>query len=168
MPTRFFLPIPHLLLGESPVGAMQLPLHADYSLRLLLYLAEYPDRYVSTTEVSRAYGISKHHLVRVVQTLHSHGFVEVTEGRKGGAKLAREAAAINLGQVVRKAEPSFRIVECFDMETNTCPIAPVCALRGILGKALEGFFAVLDGYSLADLGKTPRGRSLAQYLRIGK
>lgn len=106
--------------------------------------------------------------MRVVQTLHANGFVEVAEGRKGGVKLAGDPATINLGQVVRKAEPNFRIVECFDLETNTCPIVPVCRLRGVLSSALEGFFAVLDGYSLADLGRKQRGRSLSRYLQIEK
>lgn len=92
--------------------------------------------------------------------------MDVTEGRNGGVRLARDPSDINLGHVVRKTEPNFRIVECFDMETNTCPIVPVCRLQGVLSNALEGFFSVLDGYNLADLSKTPRGRSLSKYLHI--
>ena len=42
---------------------MQLTLHTDYSLRVLLYLAEHHDRAVSTQEIAEAYGISRHHLV---------------------------------------------------------------------------------------------------------
>jgi Rrf2 family nitric oxide-sensitive transcriptional repressor len=145
---------------------MQLTLHADYSLRILLYLTENPDRYISTREISQAYGISRTHLVRVVQTLLSHGFVEVSEGRNGGVRLASDPASINLGQVVRKAEPSFQIVECFDLKTNTCPIVPVCKLRGILSKALESFFSILDAYTLTDLISHAQGRRLAQYLHI--
>jgi Rrf2 family transcriptional regulator, nitric oxide-sensitive transcriptional repressor len=147
---------------------MQLTLHADYSLRILLYLVENPERYVSTREISEAYRISKNHLVRVVQTLHNNGFIEVSEGRNGGVKLARDPATVNLGDVVRKAEPNFRLVECFDLETNTCPIVPVCRLRGVLAKALDGFFSVLDNCSLADLVSTRQGRSLSKYLQIEK
>jgi Rrf2 family transcriptional regulator, nitric oxide-sensitive transcriptional repressor len=145
---------------------MQLTLHADYSLRVLLYLAGEHDRLVTTHEISQAYGISRTHLVRVVQTLHNHGFVKVSAGRTGGVALARDPALINLGDVVRKAEPGFRIVECFDPQANTCPIVPVCSLRGVLSKALESFFAVLDGYTLADLARVPKGKTLANYLQI--
>ena len=141
---------------------MQLTLHADYALRVLLYLADHPDRTVSTQEISEAYGISRNHLVRVVQTLNAHGFIHVTAGRHGGATLARPPAQINLGQVVRKAEPGFRIVECFDAKTNTCPIAPVCKLKGVLKQALESFFAVLDGYTLADLARGTKGSGLVR------
>jgi DNA-binding IscR family transcriptional regulator len=41
-------------------------------------------------------------------------------------------------------------------------------LRGVLVKALESFFAVLDGCTLADLTHTPQGRTLSQYLQIAK
>lgn len=145
---------------------MQLTLHADYSLRVLLYLAENPDRMVSTEEISEAYGISRHHLVRVMQTLHEHSFVRVSAGRGGGAALARNPAQINIGQVVRKTEPNFRIVECFDLEANTCPIVPVCKLRGVLADALEAFFKVLDNYTLADLVRMPAGKRISSLLQI--
>ncbi len=140
---------------------MQLTLHADYSLRVLLYLAENPDRPISTQEISEAYAISRNHLVRVVQTLNSHAFVNVSAGRKGGVMLARDPLQINLGDVVRRCEPGFRMVECFDAESNTCPIASACRLREALGEALDAFFEVLDGYTLADLVRKPGGRGIA-------
>lgn len=135
---------------------MRLTLHADYSLRVLLYLAAHPERLVSTQQVSEAYGISKHHLVRVVQTLGRHGFVEVRAGRAGGILLARPSSEISLGQVVRVAEPDFTLVECFDRDKNTCPIAPACGLKGMLFEAREAFLSVLDKYTVADLVKRSR------------
>ena len=116
---------------------MNLTLHADYSLRILLYLSEHRDRPVSTHEISEAYGIPRNHPVRVVQTLQSHAFVNASVGRSGGLTLAWDPAAINIGQVVRSTEPNFRIVECFELETNTCIIAPVCKLRGVLAEGLQ-------------------------------
>jgi Rrf2 family nitric oxide-sensitive transcriptional repressor len=145
---------------------LQLTLHADYSLRVLLYLAENPERVVPTQEIAEAYGISRHHLVRVVQTLHSHSFLIVSAGRKGGARLARPPKEINLGEVVRKAEPSFHVVECFDRESNTCPIVPVCSLKKVLEDALNGFFKVLEGYTLADLASKSPGRRISDLLQI--
>lgn len=136
---------------------MHLTLHADYALRVLLYLAVNPDRVVSTGEVSDAYGISKHHLVRVVQGLGRHGFVEVRPGRSGGVMLARPPAEISVGEVVRHMEPDFRLVECFDPQTNTCPITPACGLIGVLNEAMRAFQATLDKYTLEDLvRRSPR------------
>lgn len=130
---------------------MQLTVHTDYALRVLLYLAHYPDRRIGTEEISSAYGISKHHLVRVVQTLADAGFVAVTVGRSGGVQLARLPQAIRVGDVVRAAEPLFRLVECHDPAVNTCPIVAGCRLRGLLDNALEAFLAELNKQTLADL-----------------
>jgi Rrf2 family nitric oxide-sensitive transcriptional repressor len=136
---------------------MQLTVHTDYALRVLLYLAHFPDRRVGTEEISAAYGISKNHLVRVVQTLADGGFVRVTVGRAGGVELAREPRDIGLGDIVRATEASFRLVECHDAVNNTCPIVPVCGLKGMLDGALAAFLAELDKQTLASLVK-PRSR----------
>jgi Rrf2 family transcriptional regulator, nitric oxide-sensitive transcriptional repressor len=132
---------------------MQLTVHTDYALRVLLYLAHFPERRVGTEEISTAYGISKNHLVRVVQTLADSGFVRVTVGRSGGVELAREPKDIGLGDIVRATEASFRLVECHDVVNNTCPIVPVCRLKAILDAALAAFLAELDKQSLATLVK---------------
>jgi Rrf2 family nitric oxide-sensitive transcriptional repressor len=145
---------------------VHLTLHADYSLRVLLYLAAHPERLVSTQEVSEAYGISKNHLVRVVQSLGRHGFIDVRPGRAGGLCLAREPSEISLGQVFRVTEPDFHVVECFDKDTNTCPIAPACGLRGMLVEARDAFLAVLDRYTVADVAKRSRKDLTAFFLPL--
>ena len=55
---------------------MHLTQFSDYSLRLAIYLACHPERVISVDEVSRAFGISRHHLVKVVQMLTDLGVVE--------------------------------------------------------------------------------------------
>jgi Rrf2 family transcriptional regulator, nitric oxide-sensitive transcriptional repressor len=146
---------------------MQLTLHADYAFRVLLYLGSQPPGHVAATkDISQSYGISKHHLVRVVQTLSEHGYVAVNPGRTGGVSLAREAHQIKLGDVMRNTETNLQVVECFDMRTNTCPIVPVCQLKPVLSEALDAFLAVLDRYTLADLLNPRRRTSLVKLLAI--
>ena len=147
---------------------MNLTLHADYSLRVLLYLSEHRDRPVSTLEISEAFQISRNHLVRVVQTLQTHSFVKASAGRTGGLSLAADPAEINIGQVVRKTEPNFRLVECFEPGANTCRIAPVCKLRGVLNEALQAFLDVLDRYTLADIAGLAGSSPLSSFLFIQK
>ena len=130
---------------------MQLTLHSEYALRALLYLGSRPDRIVSTREISSAYSISKHHLVRVVQTLGEAGYLRLIPGRAGGIRLAKEPRIIRLGDVVRAAEPNMRLAECFDRRENTCVLTPVCSLKPVLNEALTAFLASLDRYTLADL-----------------
>ena len=129
---------------------MQLTQFSDYSLRLLLYLAAHPDRLVPIDEVSRAYGVSHHHLVKIVQLLVDRQLVASTRGRGGGLRLNRQPAEINVGALVRLTEPHFDLVECFDRTTNTCPIEPACGLKQVLRDAQRAFLDVLDGRTLAD------------------
>lgn len=142
---------------------MQLTVHTDYALRVLLYLTHFPERRVGTEEISTAYGISKHHLVRVVQTLADAGFVHATVGRGGGVTLSLDPKDIRLGQVVRATEASFRLVECHDAASNTCPIVSVCGLKGLLDDALDAFLRELDRHTLADLVKA---RSRDKFIQL--
>jgi Rrf2 family nitric oxide-sensitive transcriptional repressor len=121
---------------------------SDYGLRLAIFLGCHPDRSVSVEEVSRAFGISRHHLVRVVQTLTDLGVVATRRGRGGGMTLALDPSEINVGWLVRRTEPHFNLVECFDHVANTCPIAPACGLKQGLFRAQQAFLAVLDEYTV--------------------
>ena len=142
---------------------MQLTLHADYAFRVLLYLGSQPKGHVaSTREISTAYGISRHHLVRVAQTLSKHGYLNISSGRVGGLSLARDPRDIRLGDVVRKAETNLQVVECFDRKTNSCPIINICQLKPVLNLALNAFLAVLDEYTLADMLTRNGGARLAR------
>jgi Rrf2 family transcriptional regulator, nitric oxide-sensitive transcriptional repressor len=141
---------------------VRLTLHTDYGLRVLVYLATAPGRNVTTTEIGRAYGISKNHLVRVAHSLRNSGFIELTTGRSGGLALARAASSIRIGEVVRALEPELRMVECFDKSTNTCPIAPRCGLTGIIAESLTAFFSSLDRHTIGDV-VTRSGPTLSSY-----
>jgi Rrf2 family transcriptional regulator, nitric oxide-sensitive transcriptional repressor len=132
---------------------MHLTQFSDYSLRLVIYLGCHAGEVISVDEVSGAFGISRHHLVKVVQRLTDLGVVEAQRGRGGGMRLAKPAPEINVGWLVRRTEPHFDLVECFDPATNTCPIAPACGLKGILQRAQEAFLGALDEYYLDQLLK---------------
>jgi len=136
---------------------MQLTRHTDYSLRVLMYLAANPDQLVSVAELADFYHISRNHLVKVVQGLVEHGFVETIRGKHGGMQLAHESRNISIGKVVRRMENHFNIVECFDPEKDVCVLTDVCRLKSILTHATENYLKELDKISLADVNK-PRLR----------
>jgi Rrf2 family nitric oxide-sensitive transcriptional repressor len=125
---------------------MKLTRYTDYSLRVLLHLAAHPDRLCSIAEISRAYGISENHLMKVVHDLGKGGFVTTARGRGGGLRLGRPADVISIGEVVRYTEDGLELVDC-----ESCVIAPACALTGLLDDALGAFLAVLDRATLADM-----------------
>ncbi|WP_257558452.1 Rrf2 family transcriptional regulator [Sphingobium sp. CFD-2] len=129
---------------------MKLTLFTDYAMRALLYLAGRPGRLSSIAEVAQAYDISQNHLMKVVNDLARAGYIESVRGRGGGIRLGRNAADINLGELVRHTEGGFDLVDC-----GNCIAAPACKLTGVLKEALGAFLAVLDRYSLADLAADP-------------
>ena len=128
---------------------MRLTLYTDYSIRVLVFLTARTDGLSSISEISETYGISKNHLMKVVQELGKAGFVTTVRGRSGGIKLARPANDISVGEVVRLTEDGFDLVDC-----QACIIAKACGIRGILNEASQAFLAVLDSYTFGDLPKS--------------
>lgn len=132
---------------------MQLTLHTDYGLRVLVYLTQRQDELATITEIADFYQISRNHLVKVVHHLSTAGFIQTTRGKNGGMKLARSPEMITIGEVARKMEPNFDIVECFNEENPTCAVTSVCALKFALQRASTEFLGVLDRFTLADAVK---------------
>ena len=128
---------------------MQLSLHSDYALRVLMALAA-GDRQLSVDEIARRYGISRNHLAKVVQRLQSEGYVTTYRGRGGGMRLARPADEIIVGEVVRRFENLESFVGCFASGSG-CAVNGLCALKPALNGAVDAFLAHLDGFKLTDL-----------------
>lgn len=136
---------------------MQLTSFTDYGLRTLIHLSVNHGRLATIAEISDAFQISKNHLLKVVRRLGSEGFVRTVRGRNGGLELARDPKEIGIGEVVRRMEPGFELVECFDAAHDRCVITGACALQGTLHQALAAFLKVLDQYTLADVLARSRG-----------
>jgi Rrf2 family transcriptional regulator, nitric oxide-sensitive transcriptional repressor len=130
---------------------MRLTTFSDYSLRVLMYLGVHDERLATVGEIAKAYAVSENHLVKVVHHLAQHGYIETTRGKGGGMRLARPPEKINVGEVMRGTEENLKFVECFDRATSDCRIEPACVLKGVLGRAVDAFFAALERYTLADL-----------------
>jgi Rrf2 family nitric oxide-sensitive transcriptional repressor len=129
---------------------MQLTLHTDYALRVLVYLTQKNETLATISEIADFYQISRNHLVKVVHHLANEGFIQTTRGKHGGMRLARAPELISVGEVVRRMEPNFDIVECFNTTNQTCTVTSICVLKGVLHQASQEFLGVLDRYTLAD------------------
>ncbi|WP_284140510.1 Rrf2 family transcriptional regulator [Virgibacillus sp. LDC-1] len=131
---------------------MNLKKYTDYGLRVLIFTGlKQEGQLASIKEISAVYGISTHHLGKIVHELTKLELIETIRGRNGGIRLAKRPEEMNVGRIVRMLEGDFDILECFDKETNHCIISPGCTLKHALNKALHAFFQVLDDYTLNDL-----------------
>jgi Rrf2 family transcriptional regulator, nitric oxide-sensitive transcriptional repressor len=135
---------------------MRLTSFTDYTLRTLLHLGSNRDRLVTIQEIADLHGISKNHLMKVVNELGRNGIVETIRGRNGGFRLAHEPEDINVGAVVRQAESDFYMAECFNPAAGTpCGLVKACRLKGVLKDATAAYLAELDRHTLADLLPEP-------------
>ena len=129
---------------------MRLTTMTDYALRMLIYLGQHPERLCTTAEIAQAYDISEAHLTKITHQLGLTGWISTVRGKGGGMRLAREPAAINLGDFVRSVEPDFQVVECLG-ESSKCMLTGNCRLERIFSKSVEAFLHTLDGHTLADV-----------------
>lgn len=134
---------------------MQITAFSDYALRVLIFLAVSGDRVVSSREIAERHELSIDHVAKVTQFLSREGYVRASRGRGGGLRLARPAAEISIGDVLRRSEAGSGVVECLRGGTVTCLLAPVCGLTPFFAEATEAFFAALDRRSLADTVPLP-------------
>ncbi len=146
---------------------MNITRFTDYSLRVLIYLSIHKKELVTIKEVADVYGISKNHLMKVVQELSTKGYLQSIRGKNGGIKLGREPAAINVGELIRMIEQDSTLVECFG-EDNKCVITTACQLKHLLAEAMDSFFKSLERYTLADLVKEPNKKQLNKIFAINE
>lgn len=138
---------------------MRLTLHSDLAFRTLIFLATAGEQGSSIPVIANAYGVSEHHLRKVVNHLAQVGWVESTRGRGGGLRLRLAPAQISIGAVMRETEADFALVDCLGVEPERCVISGCCGLQRIFGEALQAWFQVLDRYTLADAMNGSRGLS---------
>src|SRR5215831_16100219 len=142
---------------------MRLTLHTDYALRVLMFAGSKGEGLATISEIVARFDISRGHVMKVVQGLGRKGYLETIRGNKGGIRLARKPAHINIGAIVRDMEETLDIVGCLELE-GYCRIQMCCVLKSALRDATIAFLAALDHYTLDDLVR-PR-RALARLLEI--
>ncbi|MFO1147992.1 MAG: Rrf2 family transcriptional regulator [Alsobacter sp.] len=130
---------------------MRLTAFTNYALRTLMFAALRGGALSQADEVAQAHRIPRTHVVKCVHQLGRWGLLDNVRGRGGGFRLARPAAEITVGEVVRLTEDSLVLVECFDPATNTCPLCGACDLSRGIQSAFAAFMAVLDGMTIADI-----------------
>jgi Rrf2 family nitric oxide-sensitive transcriptional repressor len=129
---------------------MRLLAATDFALRLLMRLGAAQGGPRTTEALAAEIGVPRNHVHKIVQHLAEAGFVATLRGAKGGVRLARPAAEIMVGAVVRRFEAPQAIVECFREDGGACPLSGACRLEGALARARETFLASLDAVSVAD------------------
>ena len=131
---------------------MRLTRQTNYAFRILMYCAANGAPRSRVPDIAKAYGVSELFLFKILQPLVEAGNVATARGRNGGISLAKPADQITLLEVVKVTEENFAMAECFDGgDESDCPLIDSCALNSALRRALNAFFEVLAGETIADL-----------------
>ena len=143
---------------------MRLNKSTSHAVRILIDCAKSGDRLIKVADISRRLEITQQNAFKIVHLLAKAGFLASVRGRHGGVRLARPAAKIRIGDVVRAIE-----FPASDGKES----AGGSGLNQIVDDALEAFISVLDQHTLADMAEGsqafadagPGGRSGKSTLR---
>jgi len=147
---------------------MRLNKSTSHAVRILIDCAKAGDRLIKVAEIAQRLDITQQNAFKIVHLLARAGFLASVRGRNGGVRLARPAAKIRIGDVVRAIESTG-----FDgKEPGTRT-----SLNRIVDDALEAFISVLDQHTLAEMAQAgqatlpdagPGGRSGKTALRAAQ
>jgi len=145
--------------------ALKLTGYTNYALRTLQIAALRGPALSRVDDVVRVHAIPRPHIAKIVHELGRAGYLQTVRGRGGGFRLAQPAERIIVGDVVRLTEGPLELVECFNPDTNTCPLIGICKLSHALQAAARAFLAVLDDLTIADIASN-RGQLLDRIMPL--
>ena len=135
---------------------MKISTKGRYALRLAIDVARQQESGpVSLREVSERQGFSVKYIEQLAGLLMHAGILESTRGAHGGYTLARDAANISAGEILRASEGSTAPVACLDDDFGVCHMREQCTTISFwegLDKVIETY---VDSVSLADLASQP-------------
>lgn len=139
---------------------MKFNLFTDYALRSLMYLCWNRGRTVTAEEIARFFGISRDHVVKVIQELSRQGFVQARRGRGGGSVLARDPSTITVSEVVSTFEGPPALLDCL-RTTNVCAIESTCGLKRVLSEAQRRMMDYLGEVTLQQIAGSVAPETIA-------
>ncbi|NIA27307.1 MAG: Rrf2 family transcriptional regulator [Desulfobulbaceae bacterium] len=129
---------------------MKLQKASHYALYAVLHLANEPDRQYSTGEIAEKYGVSSHHLAKVMRTLVRSGLIESVRGVGGGYRFSGNVRRTTLWDVIHHFESLESGMDTPDELHGTAGI--VVSGLGVVMTEIDGLNrATLDSITLKTL-----------------
>ena len=127
---------------------MRLTKSTGHAIRILIDCAGADARLIKVAELSERLQITQQNVFKIVNLLAREGLIEAVRGRHGGVRLARPAAQIRIGDVVRATEITrVEVADCAPLRRQKSR----SGVNEILDDALGAFIDVLDQHTLADM-----------------
>ncbi len=120
----------------------------EYALRAMAVLATHPDQLVSTVAVAQRAHIPANYLAKVLQQLTSQGLLKGRRGVGGGYKLAKNASAITLIDIIR-AIGDFEPIDHCPLPTTSRD--QLCSLHKVIDAATRQAIRIFEATTLQGL-----------------
>ena len=134
---------------------MKISTKGRYALRLMIDLAQHDaGGYIPLRDISRRQEISAKYLEQIVVQLSRAGFVTSTRGAQGGYRLARPAAQITSGEILRAVEGELTAIPCLASAVD-CPHRGQCHTLDFWSGLNDLINKYVDGITLEQLRTMP-------------
>ena len=129
---------------------MKLQKASHYALYAVLHLANEPDRQYSTADIAESYGVSSHHLAKVMRILVRSGLIESVRGVGGGYRFSGNVRRTTLWDVIHELESLESGIDTPDELAGTAGI--VVSGLGVVMNEIDGLNrSTLDSITLKTL-----------------
>jgi len=122
----------------------------DYGILLMTRMASPDQGLFAATELSETTRIPAPTVSKILQTLLHEGMLESTRGAKGGYRLARPAAEINVRDIITVFEGSIALTEC-NLDSWSCDQSEVCSTSSNWKRINVAMLQALASISLEDM-----------------
>jgi Rrf2 family protein len=139
---------------------------AKYALRALAVLADSDPRVpMPIHEIADRAHAPQKFLESILLELRRHGVLASTRGKSGGYVMARPAAEVQVGDVIRMVDGPLAPIPCASLTAYRpcadCPDPGTCSIRLVMRRVRDATAAILDHTTVADLAKTPEVAELS-------
>jgi len=127
-----------------------------YGLKALVHLAALdPGETAQASDIAKCNNIPKKFLDAILGDLRNAGVVQSKKGPGGGYALARKAAAIKVGNVIRALDGPLAPIACASRTAyqpcRDCKDVKACTVRLTMAKVRDAMSEILDTMTIADM-----------------
>ena len=131
---------------------MKLSTKGRYGLSAMIDLAVYSENEaVSLNSIAERQHISEGYLEQLMAKLKKAGLVTSIRGASGGYRLARPAAEVSVGDILRALEGSLKAVECPVEQAKGCEESSFCVTKYVWERMNASIQKTVDEIKLSDL-----------------
>jgi FeS assembly SUF system regulator len=122
---------------------------ADYGVIIATHLAAHPEQQMTAAVLAQETSLPRATVAKVLKALAHGGVVAGARGAAGGYRLARDASAISVAQVVAAIDGMMGVTEC--TVHDDCKRSHFCATRPHWKRINDAVGAALGAVMLADM-----------------